>query len=102
MFCEVAFREGKPSDCELDELAGKISAKWETLGIHLGIIQDVVDEIAANAKKKPYTMLLHWKRTTTSLSPYEDLHKAYCVMSGLVLITWPENFVVRITSKEIT
>ncbi|XP_020614376.1 uncharacterized protein LOC110052580 isoform X2 [Orbicella faveolata] len=75
---EVAFKEGKPSECELDVLAGKISAKWDTLGIHLGIIQDVLDEIAANAKKKPYRMLLRWRDTTTSLTPYEDLYHALC------------------------
>ena len=78
MYWEVAFKEGIPSDSDLDELAGKISAKWETVGIHLGIIQDVLDNIAANAKKKPYEMLLRWKKTTTSPSPYEDLHKALC------------------------
>jgi len=75
---EVAFKQGKPSECELDVLAGKVSAKWQTLGIHLDIPQDVLDEIAANAKKKPYRMLLRWRDTTTSLTLYEDLYHALC------------------------
>lgn len=78
IYLEVAFKQGKPSEYELDVLAGKISAKWQTLGIHLGIPQDVLDEIAANAKKKPYRMLLRWKDTTTSLTLYEDLYHALC------------------------
>ena len=78
IYVEVAFKQGKPSECELDVLAGKISAKWQTLGIHLGISQDVLDEIATNAKKKPYRMLLRWTDTTTSLTLYEDLYHALC------------------------
>lgn len=78
IYIEVAFKQGKPSECELDVLAGKISAKWQTLGIHLGIPQDVLDEIATNAKKKPYWMLLRWRDTTTSLTLYEDLYRALC------------------------
>ena len=74
----VALKEGKPSDRELDELAGKIAAKWETLGIHLCISQDVVEGIAANAKDKPHQMLLHWRNTTTSATPYGDLYQALC------------------------
>jgi len=78
IYVEVAFKQGKPSECELDVLAGKVSAKWQTLGIHLGISQDVLDEIAANAKKKPHRMLLCWRGTTTSLTLYEDLYHALC------------------------
>ena len=109
MYWAVAFKEGIPSDNDLDELAGKISAKWDTVGIHLGIIQDVLDNIAANAKKKPYEMLLRWKKTTTSPSPYEDLHKALChVRVGLNSVarefcfttsketSWPIFFTIQI------
>ena len=74
----VTFKEGKPGDCELDELAGKIGAKWQKLGLHLGISQDVLDVIEANEKEKPYRMLLHWRNTTTSTTLYHDLYRALC------------------------
>ena len=48
------------------------------MGIHLGLDQDVLDEIAANAKKKPYEMLLRWIKTSTSCTPYKDLYKVLC------------------------
>jgi len=59
-----------------------------------------VDNIAGNAKKKPYQMLLRWRDTTTSPTPYEELYHAIChVRVGL-------NNVARefcyITSKEAT
>ena len=72
----VVFKEGKPSDCDLDELAGKIAAKWQKLGLRLGISQDVLDEIEAKEKEKPYRMLLRWRNTTTSSSFYCDLYNA--------------------------
>ncbi|XP_020604317.1 uncharacterized protein LOC110043217 isoform X3 [Orbicella faveolata] len=75
---EVAFKEGQLSDLELDELAGKIAAKWETLGLHLGISQNVVEEIATNAKDKPRAMLFRWRNTSSSCTPYEDLYHALC------------------------
>ena len=70
------------------------------MGIHLGISQDVLDSIAANAKKKPYEMLLRWKKTTNSPSPYEDLHKALChVRVGLNIVAREFCYV---TGKETT
>ena len=74
----AAFKEGKPSEGELDELGGKVAAKWQKLGRHLGICQAVLDEIEANETEKPYRMLLHWRDTTTSNVLYEDLYHALC------------------------
>lgn len=75
----VAFKEGKPGDLELNELAGKIAAKWQLLGLYLRISQDVLDDIAANAEDKPYRMLLHWSRNTPlSSTPYRLLYDAMC------------------------
>ena len=74
----VAFKEGKPGDLELDELAGKIGQKWKKLGIRLGISNDVLDEIAANANDKPLQMLLRWRDTTSSATPYRELYDALC------------------------
>ena len=75
----VAFKEGKPDDLELNELAGKVASKWERLGLHLGLSQDVLDDIAANAKDKPYEMLLHWSRNIPpSCAPYHQLYNALC------------------------
>lgn len=74
----VSFKEGKPSYLDLSKLAGKIAAKWETLGIHLGIGQDILDEMRVNANDKPYQMLVHWRRTTNSATPYEELYHALC------------------------
>ena len=72
------FKKGKPSDLELDDLAGKIGAVWKSLGIRLGISFDVLEGIAANAKDKPREMLLRWRNTTTSATPYHDLYNALC------------------------
>ena len=74
----VAFKKGKPGDLDLDELAGEIAAKWQKLGLHLGISQDVLDDLEANEKEKPYRMLLHWRNTTTSTALYRDLYNALC------------------------
>lgn len=74
----AAFKEGKPSEGDLDELAIKIAAKWQKLGRHLGICQDVLDDIEANETEKPYRMLLRWRDTTTSSVLYEDLYHALC------------------------
>ena len=74
----VVIKDGKPSDLELDELAGKIGEKWDRLGLHLGISQDVLGTIAANARDKPHQMLLHWINATTSTTLYHDLYHALC------------------------
>ena len=74
----VAFKEGRPGDLDLDELALKIAAKWQKLGLHLGISQDVLDDIEANEKEKPYRMLLRWRNTTASTTFYRDLYYALC------------------------
>ena len=73
-----AFKQGRPGDADLDELAEKIAAKWQKLGLRLGISQDVLDDIEANQKEKPYRMLLHWRNTTTSTELYRDLSNALC------------------------
>jgi len=72
----VGFKEGKPGDCYLDDLAGRICAKWQELGLRLGICQDKLDEIDANEKRKGYRMLLHWRKTTASTTLYRDLYNA--------------------------
>ena len=60
------------------ELAGKIASKWETLGLYLGIEQEVVEGIAANEKDKPYEMLLYWSRNIPSSTQYRQLYNALC------------------------
>ena len=74
----VAYKEGKPDDRELDEMAGKICSKWQELGLRLDISQDKLDEIDANEKRKAYRMLLHWRNTTASTTLYRDLYYALC------------------------
>jgi len=74
----VAFKQGKPGDGDLDELAGKICAKWQELGLRLDISQDKLDEIDADEKRKAYRMLLHWRNTTASATLYRDLYYALC------------------------
>ena len=74
----VSFKEGEPSDLELNELAGKIAAKWKMLGIYLGISQNTLEVIDANEKDKPYQMLLHWRRTANLATLYNDLYCALC------------------------
>ena len=75
---ECFFKEGKPNDLALNELAGKIAARWQTLGLQLRISQDTPDVIEANERDKPYGMLLHWKNTTPSTTLYQDLYNALC------------------------
>ena len=74
----VVYKEGKPDDHELDEMAGKICSKWQELGLRLDISQDKLDEIDANEKRKAYRMLLHWINTTASTTLYRDLFHALC------------------------
>ena len=59
-------------------MALQIGAVWKRLGIRLDISQDVLEGIAANAEDKPFQMLLHWKKTTASATPYHDLYDALC------------------------
>ena len=73
-----AFKQGRPGDADLDELAEKIAAKWQELGLRLGISQNKLDEIEANEKRKAYRMLLHWRTTRTSTELYRDLNNALC------------------------
>ena len=74
----VGFKQGRPGDADLDELAGEIAAKWQELGLRLGISQVKLDEIGANENRKAYRMLLHWRNTTTSTTFYCDLYNALC------------------------
>jgi len=74
----VTFKQGKPGDGDLDELARKIAAIWQKLGLRLGISQDILDEIDANRERKAYRMLLHWRNTTASATLYPDLFYALC------------------------
>ena len=74
----VAFKESKPSDLELNDLAGKIGTKWQKLGLGLGISQKVLDEIKTNGEDRPYEMLLRWRDTTASTTLYRDLYYALC------------------------
>ena len=75
---ECTFKEGKPNDLALNELADKIAAKWQTLGLYLLISQDTLDEIDTNERDKSYRMLLRWKNTTASTALYQDLYNALC------------------------
>ena len=75
---KVDFKEGDPSDKELDELAGKIGDVWEQLAARLGINRNVVSGIAANDKDKPMKMLVRWINTTKSDNPYGELYDALC------------------------
>ena len=59
-------------------MALQIGAVWKRLGIRLGISHDVLEGMAANAEDKPFQMLLYWKSTTSSATPYHDLYTALC------------------------
>jgi len=72
-------KEDWPSELELNNLAGRVCRQWKTLGLRLGISQDVLDGIDVNEPNdKPYQMLLRWMRTTDSVAPYLDLYSALC------------------------
>ena len=51
---------------------------WKKLGVRLGISYYVLEGIAANAEDKPFQMLLYWKNSTSSATPYHDLYNALC------------------------
>ena len=74
----VTFKDGKPTDLELDDLAGKVAPVWKPLGIHLGISSDVLDVKDVNAKDKPSEMLHWWRDNTSSDQPYCELYNAMC------------------------
>ena len=74
----VGFKQGRPGDADLDELAGEIAPKWQELGLRLDISQAKLDEIEAKENRKAYRMLLHWKNTTASAELYSDLYYALC------------------------
>lgn len=49
------------------------------MGLHLGIPQDVLDGIDVNERHdRPYKMLLRWRSTTDTDTPYCDLCRALC------------------------
>ena len=49
------------------------------MGLFLGIPQDVLDGIDVNERHdRPYKMLLRWRSTTDSDTPYRDLYNALC------------------------
>ena len=49
------------------------------MGLHLGIGQDVLDGIDVNERNdRPYKMLLRWRSTSDSDTPYCDLYRALC------------------------
>ena len=74
----VAFKDGKPNDLELNDLAVEIGTKWNTLGLNLGISQKALDDIAVNTEDRPYRMLLRWRDQSTSTTLYKDLYDALC------------------------
>ena len=97
--CTVAaFKQGRPSDKDLNELAGKIAVNWKMLGLHLGFSQDVLDDIETNyGKERPYKMLLRWRNTTTSTEFYRDLY--YAMRHRRVLL---DNVAREFCGKETT
>ena len=74
----VGFKQGRPGDADLDELAGEIAPKWQELGLRLRISQAKLDEIESNENRKAYRMLLHWRNTSASSNLYGDLYHALC------------------------
>ena len=79
LFLVVVFKEGEPSDVDLNRLGGKIASKWETVGLYLDIELEVLEEIRVNAKDKPFEMLLYWKKNIPpSSKPYRELYNALC------------------------
>ena len=91
-------KQGRPSDNDLNELAGKIAVNWKMLGLYLGVSQDVLDDIETNyGKERPYAMLLRWRNTTTSTELYRDLY--YAMRHHRVLL---DNVAREFCGKETT
>lgn len=74
----VKYKDGKPSDTQLLELSSCIAAKWERIGILLGLSVDQIEDIKVNRDEKPNSMLVEWRNVTDSLIPYKALYDALC------------------------
>lgn len=73
------FKQGTPSDDELEHLAEKLGGAWKKLGRRLGIEEGNLEQILDLYKElseKAYRMLRHWKGINGSAATYQILGQA--------------------------
>ncbi|XP_022799011.1 uncharacterized protein LOC111337051 isoform X2 [Stylophora pistillata] len=73
------FKQGTPSDDELEHLAVKLGGAWKKLGRRLGIKDPKLEEICQSNEalsEKGYQMLRHWKGVNGSAATYQILGQA--------------------------
>ena len=74
-------KDGKPTDCELEELSLKLEEKWKELGSCLGFNNAAITNLDKDYKKlarKAFSMLLAWKQKEGCKATYTVLYNALC------------------------
>ena len=74
----MKYKDGFPTDRELFDLSSFITDKWNQVGYALNLTNDQINYIDKNKNDKAHSMLVEWRNSTGSSSPYEDLYKALC------------------------
>lgn len=74
----MKYKDGSPTDRELFDLSRLITDKWNQVGYALYLTNDQIEFIDENKNDKALSMLVEWRNSTVSSSPYEDLYNALC------------------------
>lgn len=75
----MKFKDYPPTDHELFEISRFITEKWEEVGFTLHLTSHQINGIINNSRNdKAHLMLMEWRNSTDSSSPYEDLYNALC------------------------
>ena len=74
----MKYKVGFPTDLELLDLSSDIADKWKQVGLALSLTRGQISYIDVNGTDRANSMLLEWKNSTGSSSPYKDLYKALC------------------------
>lgn len=74
----MKYKDGFPTDRELFDLSSFITDKWNQVGYALNLTDDQIYYIDKNKNDKAHSVLVEWRNSTDSSSPYEDLYNALC------------------------
>lgn len=72
----MKFKDYPPTDRELLDISSYITDKWKQVGFALNLTNYQINDIYEN--DKAHAMLMEWRNSTDSSSPYEDLYNALC------------------------
>ena len=74
----MKFKDYPPTDRELLDISSFITDKWKQVGFALNLTNHQINDINNNENDKAHAMLMEWRNSTDSSSPYEDLYNALC------------------------